>query len=69
MTVEYFLDCGKLTFLSAEKIIGLIILKTNTNVETIKTYILNLEQNVILLVFFIIDKINIISSIRLNFVC
>ena len=69
MTVENFLDCGKLTFLSAEKIIGLIILKTNTNVETIKTYILNLEQNVILLVFFIIDKINIISSIRLNFVC
>ena len=33
---------GKLTFLTAEKIIGLIILKAS--VKTIKAYILSLEQ-------------------------
>ena len=35
---------GKFTFLTAEKIIGLIILKASANVETIKAYILSLEQ-------------------------
>ena len=40
LTVERFLDCGKLSFLTAEK----ITLKANANVETINTYILNLEQ-------------------------
>ena len=33
---EIFLDCGKLTFLTAKKIIGLVTLKTNANFETIK---------------------------------
>ena len=42
--MEKFLDRGKLTFLTAEKIIGLITLKVNADVETMKTYILNLEQ-------------------------
>ena len=44
--MEKFLDCGKLTFLTAEKIIGLVILEANVNVETIKAYILNLEQKI-----------------------
>ena len=39
-----FLDCGILTFLTAEKRIHLIILKGNANVEKIKTYVLNIEQ-------------------------
>ena len=34
---EKFLDCGKLTFLTAGKVIGLVILKTDANVETIET--------------------------------
>ena len=35
LLVENFYGCGKFTFLNAERIIGLIILKTNTSVETI----------------------------------
>ena len=34
-TVEKFLDSGKLTFLTAEKLVGLINLKANANAETI----------------------------------
>ena len=37
---EFFLDCGKLTFLTVEEIIHLIILKITASIETIKTYIL-----------------------------
>ena len=44
MTLENALDRGKFTFLAAEKIIGLIILKTNASVETIKTCFLNIKQ-------------------------
>ena len=70
--MENFLDqekfpfCGKLTFLTAEKIIGLIILKANANIKTIETYILTLEQNISPLAFSAIDKINIIFSRRLK---
>ena len=42
--MEKFLDQGKFTFLNAEKIMGLIILKENAGVESIKTYILSLEN-------------------------
>ena len=51
------LDCGKSTFLTAEK----MIFKVNANVETIKTYILNLEQKLNSLAA---DKISIIYSGR-----
>ena len=65
---EYFLDqvkflCGKIPWLwnkyslDCKKLIGLIILKTNASIETSKTYIL---------VFFAVDKINIIFSRRLK---
>ena len=57
-----FFDCGKVTFLTAEKIIGLIILKANRNIEIIKTYILNLQQKLSSVTFFVVDKINIIFS-------
>ena len=33
LTVENFLDLGKLTFMNAEKIIGLMLLKNNANIE------------------------------------
>ena len=49
---ENLFDCGKLNFLKAEKIIGLMILKTNASVETIKTYLLSLEQKLSSLAFF-----------------
>ena len=62
LTVEKFLDCGKIAFLTAEK----IVLKANANVETIKTYILNLEQKLSSLAFFAVDKISIIFSRRLK---
>ena len=64
---ENFLDCGQFTFFTAEKIIGLIILKRNASVETIKTYALNLEQKLSLLAFSAVDKINIIFSQKLKF--
>ena len=51
LTVENFLDCGKVTFLTAEKIIGLIISKVNINVEIIKTYIMNVEQKLSVFAF------------------
>ena len=51
LIAENFLDCGKVTFLTVEKIIGLIILKTNTNNEIIKTHILDLEQKLSSVVF------------------
>ena len=35
---------GKFTFLTSEKIIGRIILKASASAETIKAYILSLEQ-------------------------
>ena len=35
---KIFFDCGKLAFLTAEKMIVLVILKTNASVEIIKTY-------------------------------
>ena len=66
LTVEKFFDYGKLTFFTVKKIIGLIILKTNANVEIINRYILNLEQKLSSLAFFVVDKINIISSRRLK---
>ena len=59
---EIFFDCGKLTFLVAEKITVLLILKTNADVKTIKTYVLNPEQKLSLLVFFAVNKISIIFS-------
>ena len=56
------LDCGKIAFLTAEK----IILKTKANVEMIKTNILSLEQKLSSLVFLVVHKINTIFSRRLN---
>ena len=64
--MEKFLDCGKFTFLNAKKIIDLMILKTNANVETIKTSILNVEEKLSLLAFFAVDKISILFSRRLT---
>ena len=66
LIVENFLDCGKLTFLTAEKVIGVIILKTNANVETIKTYILNIEQKLSSVAFFVADKVSTIFLRRLK---
>ena len=37
-------------------------MKAHANVEAIKKYILNLEQKLISLAFFVVDKINIIYS-------
>ena len=62
LIVEKFLHCDKPTFLTTEKIIGQVILKANTDVETIKTYALNLGKNLVHLPFFEVDKINIIFS-------
>ena len=42
----------------------LIILKRNASVETIKTYLLNLEQKRSLLVYFAVDETDIIFSQR-----
>ena len=50
--------------MTAEKIIGLKILKTNASVESINTYLLSLEQKRSLLAYFEVDKINIIFSQR-----
>ena len=66
MIKENLLDCGKCTFLTAGKIIGLIILETNDSVETIKTYLLSLEQKLSLLEFFAVDKVNIIFTQKLK---
>ena len=79
LSVEKLLDQGKifwlwktslfqekLTFLTAEKTIGLIILKTNTSVENIKTYLLSLEQKLKSLAFFEVDKANIMLSWRIK---
>ena len=53
MIKERFLNYGKLTFLTAEKIIGLINLrKKNASVKTIKTYLLSLEQRLSSRAFF-----------------
>lgn len=41
---DNFLDWGKHTFLTAEKAKGLLILKVNASAETIKTYLLIIEQ-------------------------
>ena len=60
--MENFFVQEKLTFLTAEKTIGLIILKTNTSVENIKTYLLSLEQKLKSLAFFEVDKVNIMFS-------
>ena len=51
--------------MAAEKIIGLIILKTNATAETIKAYIVSLEQK-LCLSFFEVDKINFIFSRKLK---
>ena len=75
LNVKKLLECGKVpsmwktsliveNLLSAQKIRGLIISKANTNVETIKTYISNLGQKLIILNFFVVDKINIMCSKR-----
>ena len=52
--------------MTAEKIVNLIILKANARVETMKTYILSLEQKLSLLTFFAEDKISPIFSKRLK---
>ena len=57
------------TFLTTEKIIGLIFLKTNTNVETIKFYFLSMEQKPNSLVFFAVDRIKIIFKWALKYKC
>ena len=44
--------------------IGLIIFETSYTFETIKTYILNIEQKLSSFAFFVIDKINITFSQR-----
>ena len=64
--MEKFLDCEKLTFLTAEKVIGLITLKVNSDFETMKTYLLDLEPKLRSLVFFGVGKVNIIFSRRLK---
>ena len=66
LTVKKCLDQGKITFMTAEKIVNLIILKANARVETMKTYILSLEQKLSLLTFFAEDKISPIFSKRLK---
>ena len=69
LIMEIFLDYGR-NVLTLKNLfswlhkIDLIILKTNANVETIKTYILNLEEKLSSLTFFAVDKINIICSRR-----
>ena len=65
--VEKLCDCEKLTFLTAEKIIDLKILKANANIEIMKRYSLNLEQKLSSLVTFVVDKISIIFSRWLNY--
>ena len=62
LTIEKFPDCGKFTLLTAEIIIGLTILKTNTSAETIETYFLSLEWKLSLHDLFVVNKINIIFS-------
>ena len=62
LIAKNFLDCGKVTFLTAEKLIALILLKANTNIEIIKSYILNQYQKFSLLTFFVVDKISGIFS-------
>ena len=64
MIKENLFDFGKLTFFTEEKIVGLIILKINANIETIKTYVLNLQQKLVYLAFFNEDKTNITLSRR-----
>ena len=61
-----FFDYGNFTFLTAEKIISLIIFKTNASFETIKTYILSLDQKLKLLAFFMVETITFIFSARLK---
>ena len=69
LIVGNFLDCGKVTFLTVEKIIGLIILKTNTNNEIIKTHILDLEQKLSSVVFLCYMKSILYSVEDLNLKC
>ena len=42
LNCDKYLNCGKFTLWGAEKTIGIIILKANTNIEIIKAYSLNL---------------------------
>ena len=51
MTVEKLFNRVKSTFLTAVKIMHLIILNPNAHVKTIETYILNIEQNLVHLPF------------------
>ena len=55
-----------MTFLTAEKIVGLVILKTIASVEIVKRNILSLKQKLSSLTFFAVDIINIIFSRRLK---
>ena len=64
--MEEFFDCEKLTFLTTEKTVSLMTLKANANAETIKTYILNLEQKFSSLTFSGVGKINIMCIKRPN---
>ena len=77
LTVENFLRCGnypwsrKISLIKEnllswlqKNIMDLIILKRNASVETIKTYLLNLEQKRSLLVYFAVDETDIIFSQR-----
>ena len=66
LTVKKYLDQGKITFMTAEKIVNLIILKANARVETMKIYIFSLEQTLSLLTFFAVEKISPIFSKRLK---
>lgn len=59
LLVENFYGCGKFTFLNAERIIGLIILKTNTSVETI-------HRAETCLLIFVVNEINIMFTRRLK---
>ena len=64
--MEEFFDCEKLNFFTAEKTVSLMTLKANANAETIKKYILNLEQKVSSLTFLGVGKINIMCIKRPN---
>ena len=72
LTVEKFLDQGKfpwllkIYFLDCRKKKGLKILKKNTSAETIKTYLLSLEQKLSLFTFFAVDKISIVFCERIK---
>ena len=71
MIKENFLDygrvpCTKIYFLDCRKNNRSNNFEKNASVEIMKTYVLSLEQRLIPLAFFAVDKINIIFSQRLK---